>query len=426
MKRNVFISVLGSSAYKECVYVDPVNNFKSEPVRFIQEAVISKTAKEWAEDDRLIILLTKGKDGSRSKNWEDSQTGVEGLASRIKKLNFAPACLAYDIPNGNNTEEIWQIFEIIYSTLQNGDKLYIDITHGFRYLPMLVVVLGNYAKFLKDITIESISYGNFEGRNRENNEAPIIDLKSFSALQDWTNAINEFIKSGTSLQFSAMVKDEIQALEKKNRQSLEKFIKSLNAFTNAITTIRGRNIYSGKLVKDILTSSKAVKKHSHISALAPVIEKLEEYIADFENKESFRNGEVAIQWCLDHNLIQQAYTLGQEHIVSIICEMFEMDYKNKTHRSIITGTIAYINEKKYKPHIELYTILANNIDLYNRIATDNRIHEISAPFVKLSGKRNTLNHAGMVGDISADSIILQFKDIFFPILNALKQNGEKE
>jgi len=366
-------------------------------------------------------LLTKGKEGSRAKNWEDNQTGVEGLASRIKKLNIAPACLAYDIPNGNNTDEIWQIFEIIYSKIQNGDKLYIDITHGFRYLPMLVVVLGNYAKFLKDITIESISYGNYEGRDRENNEAPIVDLTAFSKLQDWTNAINEFIKSGTSFQFSDMVQDEIQALEKKNRQSLTKFIKTLNAFTNAITTIRGRKIYSGKLINDIRESSKAVKKQSQISALAPVIEKLEEYIADFENRESFRNGEVAIQWCWDHNLIQQAYTLGQEHIVSIICEMFKLDYKNKTHRKIITGTIGYINEKKANPDKQLYPILSCNIDLYEQIASDETIQKISEPFANLSGKRNTLNHAGMVGGISADEIISQFTDNFSPIMDALKK-----
>ncbi len=424
MKRNVFISVLGSSKYSECVYVDHFNNYKSESVRFIQEAVISKTTKDWSEDDRLIIFLTKGKDGSRAKNWEDSTTGVEGLASRIKKLNIAPVCLAYDIPNGNNTDEIWEIFEIIYSKLQNGDKLYIDITHGFRYLPMLVVVLGNYAKFLKDITIESISYGNFEGRDQENSEAPIVDLTSFSTLQDWTNAINEFVKSGTSMQFSAILKDEIQTLEKKDRQMLEKFINSLNAFTKATTTIRGKIIYSGKLINDIRLSSKAVKKQSRITALAPVIEKLEDYIADFEGTESLRNGEVAINWCLDHNLIQQAYTLGQEHIVSIICKMFAMDYKNKTHRIFVTSTIGYINDKRKNSDKQIYDILARNVDMFERIASDKRVQEISEPFAIFSGRRNTLNHAGMVGDISADEIILQFKDIFFSILHTLKQGSD--
>ena len=33
--------------------------------------------------------------------------------------------------------------------MQDGDELYFDLTHGFRYLPMLVMVLINYSKFLK-------------------------------------------------------------------------------------------------------------------------------------------------------------------------------------------------------------------------------------------------------------------------------------
>ena len=60
------------------------------------------------------------------------------------------------------------------------------ITHAFRYLPMLVLVLANYAKFLKNVTVKSLTYGNYEAR--EGTNAPIVNLLPIAALQDWTTA----------------------------------------------------------------------------------------------------------------------------------------------------------------------------------------------------------------------------------------------
>ena len=63
---------------------------------------------------------------------------------------------AVHIPEGKSTEEMWELFEVIYSQLQEGDELYLDITNSFRYLPMLLVVLVNYAKMLKNVTVKAI------------------------------------------------------------------------------------------------------------------------------------------------------------------------------------------------------------------------------------------------------------------------------
>jgi len=70
-----------------------------------------------------------------------------------------PDSIIKEIPDGKDTDEIWEIFDIIYNALEEDDNIYIDITHSFRYLPMLLLVLLNYAKYLKNIKIKQITYG---------------------------------------------------------------------------------------------------------------------------------------------------------------------------------------------------------------------------------------------------------------------------
>jgi len=186
--------------------VDNSLNYKSSETRFVQEASLELIkATEWPNDSTGFVFVFIVENGSFERNWEDNghkdraSKGViinEGLNSRINRLNLSFEVKPIEIAHGNNEKEIWQIFDTIYSCLKSNDEVYFDITHGFRYLPMLVLVLNNYSKFLLNTSIKRITYGNFESRNLITNEAPLIDLTSFSVLQDWTNGINTFLKNG--------------------------------------------------------------------------------------------------------------------------------------------------------------------------------------------------------------------------------------
>jgi CRISPR-associated protein (cas_TM1812). len=60
MARKVFISVLGTGFYGSCKYNEVSNKFESSDTRFIQTATLEYlSAKEWQDDDLILILLTK-------------------------------------------------------------------------------------------------------------------------------------------------------------------------------------------------------------------------------------------------------------------------------------------------------------------------------------------------------------------------------
>lgn len=121
---------------------------------------------------------------------------------------------AVAIVDGKDESEMWEIFKTVYDLLKDEDEVYFDLTHAFRYLPMLVLVLGNYAKFLKNITVKGISYGNYESRTDD--EAPIVDLLPLSVLQNWTHAAADFLENGSVSRLVELSKHQISPILRNN------------------------------------------------------------------------------------------------------------------------------------------------------------------------------------------------------------------
>lgn len=202
MARKLFISFLGTNAYKECTYYDKEKEYKPTP--FIQVATLEQIgAENWSESDAIRIFVT---DKANELNWDknikerkvhdDQIIPYHGLEKELDEMHFKANVQKVPIVDGKDEDEMWQIFQTVFNEIHEKDELYIDLTHAFRYLPMLVLVLSNYAKFLKHITIRHLSYGNWEARDTVSNHAPIVDLLSLTLLQDWTTAAADFLENG--------------------------------------------------------------------------------------------------------------------------------------------------------------------------------------------------------------------------------------
>lgn len=201
------MSVLGTGFYSECTYVGA--NTRTQ-TRFIQEATLNEIgAKAWTSEDSAYVFITNRsetdnwvvKDNCRTNQRSKESEQYYGLKKVLDDMSLSCTVESVKIKDGKDENEMWDIFNTIYGCVQDGDELYFDLTHAFRYLPMLVLVLGSYAKFLKNVKIAYISYGNFDSRtkcadNPDRDEAPIVDLLPLSILQDWTFAAGQFIKSG--------------------------------------------------------------------------------------------------------------------------------------------------------------------------------------------------------------------------------------
>lgn len=412
MTRKIFISFLGFTNYRQCSYVK--DGYKSSSVRFIQEATLDYLCQqsEWTANDTAYILLTNG---AGKANWyndghKDRDTGeiikCEGLCSRLQKMNLPFAVNTIkNLPNGNTEEEIWNIFERVFSELQDDDELYFDLTHGFRYLPMLVMVLINYSKFLKNTSVKSITYGSYESRNKETNEAPIIDLLPLSALQDWTYAAGQFLDSGNVDRLIYLSEKELRPILKdaqgsnKDAINLRIFVKHLNEVINERQTCRGISIIKSENFKRLKEASNKLET-TIIKPLNPIFNKIKQSMVFFDEKENLKNGFSAAVWCYQNGLLQQSATILQEFVITFISARHGINIDDETKRDWVTSafTIKFNNidkaDWKLNQNDEVRIIQTECIE---NILNDDlfSIPEFINAFNNLSKVRNDYNHSGM-------------------------------
>ena len=406
MGRKVFISVLGAGFYGECKYVK--ENFLSESVRFIQEATLQFVVNEsWDKNSKAFFLTTQL---ARKQNWatlenerfnpvtKNNET-YESLDSRLKKLKLGFECTPIDIPDGKNEQELWQIFDILYHLINEDDELYLELTHSFRYLPMMLLVFGNYVKFLKKAKVVLLSYGNYEARNPETNIAPIIDLLPISALQDWTFAAANYLENGNVKKLVTLSNEKLTPIlsETKGKDldasNLRAFIKHLETVVEERRTCRGISIVKSENFRNLKLYSDRIE-NSFIEPLNPVINKIKESLSDFDEHENVENGFAAARWCFYFGMYQQAATILQENIVTWFCLRHKIRTDNEEEREIINKAFIIKNENlEEKSWIIDPELKEKLFDVLDDELFQDKV--MLSTFSNLTEVRNDFNHAGM-------------------------------
>jgi len=432
MGRKVFISVLGTGDYRECTYAKDGNGEKGDfscRTRFIQEATLKYLMHEglWDKSGEVYILLTEK---ARKKNWEDKKDGgsiVKGLRGVLEDMNL-DGSRVHDvtIKEGLDEDELWEIFEAAYGCIQSEDELYFDLTHGFRYLPMLVLILGNYTEFLKGTTVKSITYGNREVSDQGTKPAPIIDLLPLAELRHWTFAAADFVENGNTKKLKDLSEKQIHLLrktynkegridERDSMSNLLKFVLAAEEFTDEMKFCRGLSTlkatsYANMIRHDCGDTAKIIRP------LPPIMESIIASAEGFSGERDVRNCFAAAEWCYEKNQFQSALTMLQEGIVTFFCERHGIEPTQRNLREAVNKAFYRKNnpnEYDYSDDIELE-------DKVDEIAADPYLASDGFPSVltKLQGTRNDMNHAGMRGNPEAASTI---KDNIRTYLNKVKQ-----
>lgn len=407
MARKVFISVLGTGFYNECNYYSEDFSLNT---RFIQQAALAMLTKQdkWTADDAAYILLTnKAKTDNwqienniRQKNKSTDYVEYIGLKDELDSMSLPMPVTPVDIKDGNDEAEMWDIFDTLYNILEENDELYFDITHGFRYLPMFVVVLGNYAKFLKNVTVKGITYGKFEARN--GNDAPIMNLISLSTLQNWTYAAADFLRHGDAKRLKECGTAELTPILKETKgkdaaaSNLRGLCTALSNFSEEMLFCRGMDVLAGKSANDV-KQLVGNASNSYLRPFVPLFNHIREVAAPFET-DAPANMIRAARLCFNFGNYQAAITLLREGVVTFFCRRHGLAVNEKRMRDAVDDAFTkmrYIideneNEFSKSGHMDYDALV-------DRIATDSLMSkDVVSRFATLkSDVRNDINHAGM-------------------------------
>jgi CRISPR-associated Csx2 family protein len=398
------LTFLGTTNY---IYVNYVlDNKKVESVRFVQQALAEILCKDWSEKDKIIVFLTEE---ARKKNWDDGfykdEKGepLKGLKTELSSLGLKLKIEEECIPEGKSEEELWELFKKVLDKIDKNDEIYLDITHSFRSLPFLMMIALNYAVNIKNAKIKGIYYGAIEAlgtpqelRNmpKEERNAPIFNLVPFVTLFDWTIATRRFIDLGDASLLQQLAQEELKPLliktGGKEGSELKKFITSLSKLSHSFATCRASEI--PKIISLIKEKINDVKKELHIlPTFLPLIDVIQEKLDKIKfNEKGLEETLSTAEWCLEHNLIQQGFTLLQEGIITFYLKQIGLkEVANRDNRKAVADAINYIvrnvsetDTLRKFPHKE---------KLYSIIKSSNSIAEL---FTQISEYRNDLNHAG--------------------------------
>ncbi|WP_456386733.1 TIGR02221 family CRISPR-associated protein [Desulfolithobacter sp.] len=441
--RKIYLSFLGTSDYIACNYLAPGQE-TVQNVRFVQEATIQWFCRDWNENDQLVILTTNE---SRAKNWLDNghrdregkKLDREGLRTRLNRMDLLPRVREVLVASGKNQQEIMDIFQTMYDLLKPGDQMYLDLTHALRHLPLLALAMLNYAKAMKEIQVHAIGYGAMEALGpsyevskmelRDRN-VPVFDLLPYDRILEWSSAIDRFVSAGDAKGVAALANMEVKPVlvrtqgRDEEAASVRNLAYCLEKFSRTITTCRGKMITeTASSLRQAISS--AIGQET-VTPLRPLLRRLETSMAKF-NGESINDGIAAARWCLEHNLVQQGFTILEETIFSwILRQATGLAPEEEINRTLVNQAVTITLKsipfddwkRESREHREiaqqLISWLEPNIELLENMRN-------------LAGDRNDINHAGMVnGPMRPEKFDSRLKEYieFFSRLIESRQDEE--
>ena len=307
---------------------------------------------EWLQPRTTCVMLT---DTARQhQNWQELKPLLQER-TEIREIR---------IPDGKSEQELWDIFQRIADVVELKDELAFDITHAFRSLPMLALLVIAYLKQIKEVQIRHLLYGAYEAR--ENGVAPVFDLTPFAELLDWLTAAKMFITTGNASELAQLL-EQIQ--NEAWRERLAQPPRHLKGLADALIEVSAHLLLSRvplmaesvrKLQSRLEPQDGARAEISEWAPpLIPLLERITETYSPFAN-DDLRTQAKLIEWYYQHGHIVQAMTLAREWIISYQLAQQGKDWRDRKARDQMEG---YLNV-----HVKQYPLWSEVSKLRNDLA----------------------------------------------------------
>jgi len=231
----ILLSMLGASPYEPTRYT--WKDQTSSPYPLVQQALV-----ELLRPKALFVFATP-----------------KANEHHGEKIRSIPEAHLVEIPNGEREAEYWEIFSIIERTIPARAELALDITHGFRSLPVLVLLAVSFLRSAKQAQLKHVLYGAYEAR--QDGRTPIFDLSPLIAMLDWASATDRFLETGDARKFRLLVSHP-------THPSLNSATSKLSSLSEALAT--NRALRSGKLAQEALKQIEQAEREGFAPHQAPL------------------------------------------------------------------------------------------------------------------------------------------------------------
>lgn len=383
---RILLSFLGTNAYKSCQYL--FDDQTSPEVTYF----VSVAAK-YLQPDQLLSIQT----------IEATNKHGESLRRELTEHFDISKYQVISIPSGKKETELWEIFEQITEKVPEHCELFLDITHGFRSLPILAYIALSYLRVTRKVRIGGVYYGAYEARN-ENNIAPTFDLTPFLSLLDWTSAADQFLSTGSAERLGDMLQNAQRSAWKNPHKdsgiplprSIIPLGNKLKENSENLLLLRTRNLKGSADALSNLLAAASQEAQQHARPFLEVIDRVEEEFSSFNDYDLNTLREV-IRWLAARKQVIPALTLTSEWLTSWVM--------------VALGAAEHhVNEDLRKPYAQCINLLVDQESGTNSIKDPSEeskkhldeLRQKYSEFIpivfeiasKIRQPRNDTNHAG--------------------------------
>ena len=382
MSKKVLIAGIGGGKNKD-TGTYRVANYKIENKVYEQRSFITSALEEHYGIDKTIFIGTTGSMWDNlyefyskkfQKDYDENyhldlmaiidnatmDTNINSL--NLSKFNetFNDKIVAIVTKYGMNELEIFENFNLIIKLqdeLEDGDEVYLDITHSFRSNAFWMFLVMNYLTDVEDknIKVKAITYGMLEAQ--KDGVAPVVGLNAFCKILQWIKGANTLKEYGNSY----LIEENIEN---------EKLSKKLKNFSDALNMN-----YIGSLRQSINSLKKLEDDIDNLEGPAKLI--IPKVIKDFmdrfasEDKDYLFQAKLA-KWHFEQKRYAMAYININESIIGFILDTLELPLltgdrkkdENKLAKDWLNMIISRHENNKTYPN---FKVDKDNMELYEYI-----------------------------------------------------------
>ena len=175
---RVYLAFLGNSDYKKVTY--GLDGKVARPTRYVQAAELDLLGP--GTFDKVHIVLTRE---SKEKHWaalRDELITLGVPSERIEPIDIDGSRL--------DAASQWRWFERILQRIGIHDHLTVDLTHGYRIIPIVFSTAINFLQQARNITLEGVYYGAFDAPG---DLKPIEDMRDFYLINAWADGVGRLV-----------------------------------------------------------------------------------------------------------------------------------------------------------------------------------------------------------------------------------------
>lgn len=388
---RILITSLGTGEKKDGAYKKA--NYEIEKVLYPEESFISKALTKHFNIDTVFIVGTSGSiwdevysafggaDENKyfelySKKDEDKITSDDllDIEQTINKYINGNDSRCFLISYGLNDEELWQNFEQylkISEYINDGDELYLDITHSFRSLAMMSFLMTQFIEQVrqKDIKIRGIFYGMFEYSKQNKGITPVVNMSILAEINEWTKAIGYLKYSGNATMLYQLLKNESNNTDKETEK----------VFMHLSNSISMGNITGIKEAVQTIKKRLSILESNKNPIVAYISNDVKDFVQslDYETESDFCMA--LAKWFLKNYNYGMSYIVLADGIIAKMCELNSLNPDLEQGQKEAKNKIYKLRYSPDKRLVVFYETFDTINDVRNSIAhsTDRRNSLIS-------------------------------------------------